>query len=709
MSEPVSLDDALRAQKAGDRQRAAILYQRLLRSQPGHPQATLHYALLQTGEGHHHAALSLLEPLSERYPDVPAVSINLGEVLRRLDRYDDAVTVLQSVVSQVPDMPAARFNLALALRGAGRPEDALIHYAAGLRQQPEHGDGWYNQGNAQQEVGLNEEAQTSYQRALTLVSPARRPSVLNNLGSVRLLQRKPVDAENALREAVALAPEYPDGHLNLAIARERLGRFEDAADGYRKTAKLNPEHWWHALRADCLCPDVFSDSAAIDQWRDGFAATIERWRLNPSRQPDQLAPEWLHHSGIEAPPSIMYQGRDDRALKSAYADMLAPRLPVYEPPRARTGMDRPRIGFVVSHGHEDIFARSVLGVLQRLDRRRFEIVIAVTRPALRRAQYLLPVAELEWLPLSQRVDEAAGQLRTARLDVLYHWEVGSDSFNYFLPWFRPAPIQYTSWAWPITTGIPGMDYFLSSDLVEPPDGASLYSETLLTMPGNMFTWAEPPTLPKRPPDRSEFGLSEQAHLYLCHQNPRKIHPDFDPLIAAILQQDPAGRLVLIGSPEGTETAPLRHRLQQRLGPLADRVHILARMPRDRYLSLLNLVDVALDPPHYTGANTSFDALGLGVPIITMASPLLRGNFTSGLYRQMGLDDLITDDPARYVNLALNIAKDPSLRAHWHETLMTHKTHIFRTAKAVSELESAWTYMLEMQSREGPDLLPNSRQ
>ena len=179
----------------------------------------------------------------------------------------------------------------------------------------------------------------------------------------------------------------------------------------------------------------------------------------------------------------------------------------------------------------------------------------------------------------------------------------------------------------------------------------------------------------------------------CHQNPHKIPPDFDTLVAAILERDPRARLLLIGSQEGAETAPLRQRLRRRLGPLAERVTLLPRMDRQRYLGLVNRVDVALDPPHYTGANTSFDALGLAVPLITLPSPLLRGNFTSGLYRRMDLTGLIARDPDHYVDLAVSIATDPALREHWRAALQQRNGAIFHDDRAITELQNAWTLML----------------
>lgn len=691
MSGDALLKQAQDAQKAGDTRTAIELVRRFLSAhQPGHPQASLLYGLLLTSDGQHQVALEVLQPLAGRFPDVPAVAVNLGEVLRRLGRFDEAIHALNRAKSLAPDLAPVWFNRALALRGSGRLDEALEEYSQALERWPEHGDGWYNLGNAQFEAGQEDAAETSYRRALTLLPLARHAKVLNNLGSVLLMQDRLPEAETTLTDAVALAPDYADAYLNLAMARERMGKLEAASKGYRLVTSLKPDHWWQALRADCLLPVAFESTLAIDQWRSDFATTIERWRGRPG----QLDPAWLHHSGIEPPAAMMYQGRNDRTLKIAYADMLAERLPQFEPPAPRSGYDKPRIGFVVSHGHEAIFARSVKGMLQQLDPGRYEIVVAVTRPAFKRLQQLLPIASLHWLALSQQVDQAAEQLREIRLDVLYHWEVGSDSFNYFLPWFRPAPVQYTSWAWPTTTGIPAMDYFLSSALVEPESSNSFYRENLLCMPGNMFTWAEPPQPPSTTYKRADFGLSEHDHLYLCHQNPRKLHPDFDTLIAGILDRDPSGHLILITSQEGTETDALRARLEPNLGKNTGRIHFLPRMSRERYLGLLLCVDVALDPPHYSGANTSFDAIGLGLPVVTQASPLLRGSFTAGLYRRMGQTGLIARDEEHYIDLATSLTKDKALRAHWREILLTCGPAIFHDTRAVTELEGAWAAMLD---------------
>ena len=45
--------------------------------------------------------------------------------------------------------------------------------------------------------------------------------------------------------------------------------------------------------------------------------------------------------------------------------------------------------------------------------------------------------------------------------------------------------------------------------------------------------------------RSDFGLTEDTHIYLCPQTLFKFHPDFDEPLAEILRRDRMGQLALI--------------------------------------------------------------------------------------------------------------------------------------------------------------------
>ena len=70
---------------------------------------------------------------------------------------------------------------------------------------------------------------------------------------------------------------------------------------------------------------------------------------------------------------------------------------------------------------------------------------------------------------------------------------------------RLAPVQCVAWGQPETTGMPTLDYFLSSDLMEPPDGAAHYTESLVRLP-NLGLCYLPDALPDVRLDRAALGL-----------------------------------------------------------------------------------------------------------------------------------------------------------------------------------------------------------
>ena len=63
----------------------------------------------------------------------------------------------------------------------------------------------------------------------------------------------------------------------------------------------------------------------------------------------------------------------------------------------------------------------------------------------------------KWEPILKAAgasfDHIVETIRGAEFDVLYHWEVGSDVTNYFLPFFKLAPVQCTGAGLPATSGI----------------------------------------------------------------------------------------------------------------------------------------------------------------------------------------------------------------------------------------------------------------
>src|SRR5262249_36843907 len=161
--------------------------------------------------------------------------------------------------------------------------------------------------------------------------------------------------------------------------------------------------------------------------------------------------------------------------------------------------------------------------------------------------------------------------------------------------------------------------------------------------------------------RARLGIADDAHIYLCPQSLFKFHPDFDPILKEILARDPKGRLLLVEGIEPAWTDTLQNRFRRSFPESAERVQFLPRSGRGDFLGLMSICDVMLDPVHFGGGNTTYEALALGVPIVTLPSAFMRGRVTAACYRKMGLDDCIAKSPAEYVDLAVRLASDPAQR------------------------------------------------
>jgi len=99
------------------------------------------------------------------------------------------------------------------------------------------------------------------------------------------------------------------------------------------------------------------------------------------------------------------------------------------------------------------------------------------------------------------------------------------------------------------TGIPTIDYFISSD-VEIPSADKHYSERLYRISDlGAYFFRPAPTDVKRNVLRqriqAELNLPSNVHFYLCPQALFKFHPSFDDVLVEILSKDKLGYLFLL--------------------------------------------------------------------------------------------------------------------------------------------------------------------
>jgi CRISPR-associated protein Csy1 len=225
----------------------------------------------------------------------------------------------------------------------------------------------------------------------------------------------------------------------------------------------------------------------------------------------------------------------------------------------------------------------------------------------------------------------------------------------------------------VTTGLDTIDVFLSSAAMEPADGAQHYRESLRLLPGIGTCYV----LPVAPLDatRAALGLPLDVPLLLCPQSLFKIHPDNDVLHARILREVPAAELVLFEGRDPRLTELFRARLEA-AGVAGERIRFLPQCGHDDYLRVNTVCDLMLDTLHWSGGNTSLDALACGLPVVTLPGRFMRGRQSAGMLRLMGLDELVVADHDAYVRLVVELVRDAARRRDLAARIRTERARIF---------------------------------
>jgi predicted O-linked N-acetylglucosamine transferase (SPINDLY family) len=505
-------------------------------------------------------------------------------------------------------------------------------------------------------------------------------------------------ALTCLQKALALEPTNLDLWLGLARAQHRLGQTAQADAACAEALKYHP----HSRRAQWLrcmlqLPILYQTPDELTTSRARYAEQLERLvAACDLSDPAQLA-EAADCVGHYKPFYLAYQDENDVDLQRCYGDfvcrVMAARYPAWAtaPASLPTAGRALRIGFVSAHFNTHTVWDGILGGwLTQLDRRQFacygyalsadqDDVTAMARSHCVRFVQGLATWQ-DW----------ANAIRQDQLDVLIYPEVGEHLLATRLATLRLAPVQCTSWGHCVTSGLPTMDYFLSADLFEPPDGSNHYTEQLVRLP-NLSTYFTAPPSPSSPPPRQDFGLRADVPLYLSLQSLFKYLPQYDHLYPQIAQQVGTCQFVFV---KDNRAELLTRQFEQRLARAfaaygldwQQYVVLLRRLPPPAYHALQATADVYLDTIGWNGGTTTFNALAHHLPVVTMTGRLQRGRMGTALLQRAGVTATIATTPDDYVAIAVRLGQDHAWRQAIRAELANRTAQIFHDQAAVRGLE-----------------------
>ena len=639
-----------------------------------------------------------------------------GNSLQDLERPEEAIVCYDRALQINPGFAAALVNRGNALRALRRFDEALSSIDAGLLIKPAFPEALNNRGNVLRDLGRLEEAVASFDAALAI-----RPGFVlahGNRGHALLDLKRPRAALAAFSTVLQIVPDDGEalfGHASALLQlryglEEAIAEFDRAAAGgidrvetlVGKAAAL-AELQRQGEAAACL-----AELLLIAPDREYIHGSLTRARMqicdwgNLPALIDELSA--LVRQGRRAThPQSLLSLTDSPDLQQACARVfvhdkypqdlaLGPCRSVVEESRGA----RIRVAYLSADFSDHPVSQLLVGVLERHDRERFEVIGVSLRAGrggafedrVRRAfDRFLDVAEL-----GDR--EVAAQLRELRVDIAVDLMGFTQDLRLGIFAHRAAPVQVTYLGYAGTLSAPYMDYLLADDVVIPVGEERWYGEQVVRLPHSYLPNDDQREIGAKP-TRAQAGLPESGLVLCAFTSAYKINP---PIFAIWMQllREAQGSILWLRQMTA-EAHDNMHREAQRRGIAPERLVFAPHMANmTEHLGRLGLADLYLDTLPYNAHSTACDALWAGIPVLTCAGRGFAARVAASALTAVGLPQLITHSLEEYQRRGRELTQDPQqlqlLKAH----LAANRTSspLFDTPRFCRHLESAYVTMHE---------------
>jgi predicted O-linked N-acetylglucosamine transferase (SPINDLY family) len=544
---------------------------------------------------------------------------NLGVALYSLGDAERARVCYLKALELNPNFANAHSNLGQALIALGRNADAAISLLKAVEIDPKLTDGWVNLGAALNAMGKHAAAAEASRHALDL-DPKNLEAVLN-LGNAFKLEGMLQEAAQCYRRVVALNPRDPRGYNNLGETLRDQGEPASAARAYEAALAVNPRS--PVAFSNLLYLHAFTREIT-PEGELALARQFESFLLNDEER------------------------NTSRAASCPWSGVFPA-----EPLGAGVARRKLRIGIVSAELGTHAVAEFLEPVLSRLDRSRFHLTLfPVTGRYCERAARIRELAD-GFVPLTTLSDAAAVErIRREQIDVLI--DTSGHTVNNRLGIFarRAAPVQATYIGYWSTTGLTEMDYFIADQ--DPPAAIEAhFSERFWRLPriGTCYRGDRELALGWQPHPEGKIRMGAFAKY-------AKIREATLALWAQALHAVPNSVLLL--EDRGTAENESHERIRKGLsahGITPERVEFLSFEPgHELHMSLYHQLDIALDTVPFNGGTTSFDALWMGVPVITMEGHTEGARITGAALNALGRPEWIARDAEEFTAIATGIAR-----------------------------------------------------
>lgn len=633
---------------AGRIDEAVAEYERVIKLEANPLSALLNAGGARFLQGRLDAALTFFERAVSFAPNSAEAHNNLGSTLFHLGQAAAAQPHIERALALKPDYPEALINFGNLLRQLQQHEAAIAAYNRALALQPDNMLALFNRGNALAESGRRAEALVDYDRVLAIQPDyaealSNKAAVVGELGDPRA-------AVELARQAVRLMPNFADGYNNLGVNLMEAGFFQEAFLAYQRAMELKPGYEAPYLNMAKLMWTI-GDAPA------GMRYLLEVLKTHPEHAEAQRAlllyDLYLYRETPPKPTPVSFGAPPARELFAQRKDKHK----------------KIRLAYLSSDFRLHPVGRNIWAVLEAHDRQQFELYlygIVPTPDAL--TERFAHIADKYQNVAGMSDADIAALMRRDEVDVLVILAARFDSNKPLVAAHRAAPVQ-VSFHDPASSYLADMDYLITDITMNPRDTQEFFTERLIHLP----TFYLHPPLTDAPPIPPPPMLARGHVTFGSFNNVAKLNPQVIALWSEVLKAVPDSRLVMKYKEVFDDPFVHQHYMEMFAahGIEPARVQMITEnLNFTQHLARYADIDIALDPFPFAGSTTTFEALWMGVPVVTLAGNTMLSRWGVSMLRRVGLPELAAATMRDYVSIAAQLAANPdrlvALRASLRE-------------------------------------------
>jgi protein O-GlcNAc transferase len=642
--------------QSGRLQEAEEVYRKILAVLPRQADTHHNLGLLARQLGHDDGALPHLQVAFEEAPSNEQYLMSYAIGLLATGATARAHEILTNALQRSPTSPAVRdlFQKASELqkntlqRGKEPSEsqlrDLIDHFNSGeyeivenkarllLTQFPDAGLVWKALGASLQVRSLP--AEVAMRKAVACLPDDAE--AFGNLANELKTSGQLEESIGLYKKAIGLAPKMAILHHNLAGAFCASKDFEEGILEYRRALEIDPSlAIAHADLGSALC--------TVNHHQEGLVHLRAAVAADPH---SQFAYSALLFSlglmqGIGKEILFAEHQRYAELFESPLQDKKLTHRPDKNPEK------RLRVGFVSGDFRHHSVANFIEPVLTHLSQsENLELFAYYNHPAEDFVSARIKKLFLNWKRVPDLTDEQlAKQILSDQIDILIDLS-GHTAFHRLSTFCRkPAPLQASWIGYAGTTGLKAMDYYLA-DRYFLPHGQfdDQFTEKIVQLP------AGAPFLPySNAPDVNELPAKTNGYITFGNFNrPIKIRQDVISTWARLLHAVPHSKMLMAGMPTDQPDMQLSSWFKEE-GIEVERLSFIGVRPIEGYLALHHQVDICLDTFPYNGGTTSWHAIWMGVPTLTLSGDTPPGRSGASILGQMGLDRFAARSKEEFVS------------------------------------------------------------